>query len=154
MRTQRRGHARCGGKQDDTVRLVDIGKDKENNERHQRYLSDDSAEPPLIADAVAAFSANNSRRHAVGPGLIPATSKVFAGILRFGTGPIFYKIPSPQSWSMPSAEGSHLRTRLVSKLIPPVPDVREYLREGMVPLKNRRVVFQCLAAFKPVSVGL
>lgn len=108
-------------------------------------------EPQLIAGAVAAFYDNNRRCKAVG--LTPVTSKVFAGIVMTGTGPTFYKIPisSELVTAIGSAQYPPTAT-VVSKLIPPVPDLHRYLNDGMVPLENRRVVFQCLAAFKQVSV--
>ncbi|KAJ7057879.1 hypothetical protein C8F01DRAFT_1256488 [Mycena amicta] len=54
-------------------------------------LSRDSADAELIAEAVAAFSANNKQR--IDSGLTPLTNQVVAGIIVLGTGPTFYKIP-------------------------------------------------------------
>ncbi|KAJ7790611.1 hypothetical protein B0H14DRAFT_2939062 [Mycena olivaceomarginata] len=113
----------------------------------KRHLSLDDAEPQLIAEAVAAYYANNRRRTAVG--LTPVTSKVFAGIVMFGTAPTFYKIPISSELVTAIGRAQYPpNATIVSKLVPPVPDLYGYLKEGMVPLENRRVVFQCLAAFK------
>ncbi|KAJ7709498.1 hypothetical protein B0H17DRAFT_1190703 [Mycena rosella] len=143
------GFMMCGRKVDATPNMVII-EDEDYIllvQQDKRQLSLDDAEPQLIAEAVAAYYANNRRRVAVG--LAPLTSKVFAGIVMFGTGPIFYKIPisSELVTAIDRAQYPPNAT-VVSKLVPPVPDLYQYLEEGMVPLENRRVVFQCLAAFR------
>ncbi|KAJ7457269.1 hypothetical protein B0H11DRAFT_2199785 [Mycena galericulata] len=113
----------------------------------KRQLSPDGAEPQLIAAAVAAYSANIRFRNALG--LPPVTSKVFAGIVMLGTALTFYKIPiSSELVTAISSAQYPLNATVVSKLVPPVPDLYRYLNEGMVPLENRRIVFHCLTAFK------
>ncbi|KAK6977775.1 hypothetical protein R3P38DRAFT_513570 [Favolaschia claudopus] len=64
----------------------------------------DEAEPQLIAEAVAAFAANNRRRKALG--LPSIASQVFAGIVMLGTAP---RYPFRRSWLPLSAEHSILR---------------------------------------------
>ncbi|KAJ7082378.1 hypothetical protein B0H15DRAFT_852732 [Mycena belliarum] len=116
-------------------------------QQDKRHLSSDTAEPQLIAEAVAAYYANNSRRRAVG--LEPVTSKVFAGIVLLGTAPIFYQIPISSELVTAIARAQHPQNpTIVKKLVPPVPHLHKYLRDGMVLLENRRIVFQCLTAFK------
>ncbi|KAJ6590176.1 hypothetical protein DFH09DRAFT_976764 [Mycena vulgaris] len=66
-----------------------------------------------------------------------------------GTAPTFYKIPiSSELVTAISRAQYPPNATVVSKLVPPVPNLHRYLNEGMVPLENRRVIFQCLAAFK------
>ncbi|KAJ7130293.1 hypothetical protein C8R44DRAFT_872111 [Mycena epipterygia] len=139
------GFVMCGQKVDATPSVVIMDDEDYILLVQERHSLD--AEPQLIAEAVAAFYENNRRRTDVG--LTPVTSKVFAGIVMAGTAPTFYKIPisSELVTAMSSAQYPPTAT-VVSKLIPPVPDLHRYLNEGMVPLENRRVVFQCLAAFK------
>ncbi|KAJ7851442.1 hypothetical protein B0H14DRAFT_3661335 [Mycena olivaceomarginata] len=72
----------------------------------------------------------------------PVTSKVFAGIVMFGTAPTFYKIPISSELVTAIGRAQYPpNATIVSKLVPPVPDLYGYLKEGMVPLENRRVVF-------------
>ncbi|KAJ7057881.1 hypothetical protein C8F01DRAFT_1151431 [Mycena amicta] len=111
----------------------------------------DCAEAELIAEAVAAFSANNKQR--IDSGLTPLTSKVVAGIVMVGTAPMFYKIPISSELVTAIATAQYPpNVTTVSKFIPPVPDIRSYISEGMDPLENRQVVFQCLEAFKQFLV--
>ncbi|KAJ7771647.1 hypothetical protein B0H16DRAFT_190933 [Mycena metata] len=117
-------------------------------------MSLEEVEPQLIAGAIAAFYENNRRRTANGQSTI--ASKVFAGIAVSGTGPTLYKIPVSQelldristAQFPPGAEDPALTAIIVSKLVPPVANLDRYTSDGMVPLANRRTVFQCLAAFK------
>ncbi|KAK7006668.1 hypothetical protein R3P38DRAFT_2728232 [Favolaschia claudopus] len=113
----------------------------------KRHLSADEAEPQLIAEAVAAFAANNRRRKALG--LPSIASQVFAGIVMLGTAPTFYKIPISTELATAIGRAQYpTQVTFVSKLVPPVPNLANYISEGMVPLENRRIVFQCLTAFK------
>ncbi|KAJ7115539.1 hypothetical protein C8R43DRAFT_1113028 [Mycena crocata] len=105
------------------------------------HLSLDDAEPQFIAAAIAAYYANNRQRTAAG--LPPLTSEVFVGIVMYGTAPTFYKIPITSEPVTAIARAQFPQNATIL-----------YLREGMVPLENRGVVFQCLAAFKQVVRGL
>ncbi|KAJ7184308.1 hypothetical protein C8R46DRAFT_1208522 [Mycena filopes] len=117
-------------------------------------MSLEEVEPQLIAGAIAAFYESNRRRTAAG--LPTLFNKVFAGIAMSGTGPTFYKIPISQelldrigtAQLFSDAEDSAWNATVVSKLVPPVPNLDRYTSDGMVPLANRRIIFQCLAAFK------
>ncbi|KAK6974770.1 hypothetical protein R3P38DRAFT_3411506 [Favolaschia claudopus] len=110
-----------------------------DGEKYILLVQEDKAEPQLIAEAVAAFAANNRRRKALG--LPSIASQVFAGII-------------PISTELATAIGRAqypTQVTFVSKLVPPVPNLANYISEGMVPLENRRIVFQCLTAFKQVN---
>ena len=110
-------------------------------------MSADDPEPQLIAEAIAAFYEANRRRRQVGLSTIPAT--VFAGITLAGTAPTFYKIPitSDLLQSVTTAQFPSQKT-IVHKFIPPVPNMQYFLREGMVPLENRYICFQCFEGLK------
>ncbi|KAJ7508171.1 hypothetical protein B0H11DRAFT_1792850 [Mycena galericulata] len=113
----------------------------------KRYMSSDEAEPQLIAEAVAAHYENNRRRRDLG--LPTVSSKVFAGIVMSGTAPTFYKIPISEGLVDAISRAQYPpNVTVVSKLVPPVPNLDSYMSDGMVPLENRRVIFQCLEAFK------
>ncbi|KAJ7769118.1 hypothetical protein DFH07DRAFT_290430 [Mycena maculata] len=116
----------------------------------QGYKSDSGgheAEPRLIAAAVAAHYENNRRRRALGLPVVP--SKVFAGIVVTGTALTFYKIPISEDLLDAISRAQYpTAPTVVHKLVPPVPNLHKYLSEGMVSLDNRRIVFQCLEAFR------
>ncbi|KIJ31389.1 hypothetical protein M422DRAFT_185989 [Sphaerobolus stellatus SS14] len=113
----------------------------------KRRASVDDPESQLIAEAIAAFYENNRRRSAIGLPAIQA--KVFAGITMFGTAPTFYKLPITTALldSIMTAQFP-LRQTIVHKLVPPVPNMAQFLENGMRPLENRRVILQCFEAFK------
>ncbi|OJA09320.1 hypothetical protein AZE42_07477 [Rhizopogon vesiculosus] len=119
----------------------------------KRYTgtSSDEVEPQLIAEAIAAFYENNRRRREVGICTVP--SKVFAGIVMSGTTPIFYKIPITEELIDAISCAQHPPNQtVVDKLVPPVPHLHSYSSDGMIPLENRRIIIQCLEAFKQVRV--
>lgn len=120
----------------------------------------------LIAEAIAAFDSNNSKRtHA---GLVPVeekvcpltvspplavepSPKVMAGITLVGTAPTFFKIPVTAELVQHVAEGTYPpRRTIVSYCVPPVPRPTCRLREGMEPLDTRHEVLNCFEAFKQV----
>ncbi|RDB25626.1 hypothetical protein Hypma_006166 [Hypsizygus marmoreus] len=103
----------------------------------------DDPEPELIADAIAAFYRD---RRIAGPSL---RSKVYAGITMLGTAPMFYKIPvTADLLNSVITSQFPLQQTVVKKLIPPVPDMIKLWEEGMRHLESRRVILQCLEAFK------
>ena len=71
-----------------------------------------------------------------------------AGITMVGSAPYFYRVRVTEALltSYPSEE------TVVLRFIPPVPDMDLYASEGMRPLRNRSVVFQCFEAFKAALV--
>jgi hypothetical protein len=100
-----------------------------------------------VASALGAFSADNDKRTA--DGLPPILSKRFIGIVTIGVAHYFYKITIAQALSdavvnsqFPSQE------TIVERFVPPVPGPDGFLRNGMVPLDNRFVCFQCYEALK------
>jgi hypothetical protein len=114
-------------------------------------MSSDEAEPQLIAEAIAAFYENNRRRRDLGIRTVP--SKVFAGIVMSGTAPTFYKIPVTEELVDAITCAQHPPNQtVIDKLVPPVPRLHSYMSDGMIPLENRRIVIQCLEAFKQVRV--
>ncbi|KAF8965959.1 hypothetical protein BDZ97DRAFT_1729627 [Flammula alnicola] len=113
----------------------------------KHHTSADDPEPQLIAEAIAAFYENNRHRRLVGLPVMQA--KVFAGITLMGTAPTFYKIRITDDLleSIMTAQFP-LQQTVVHRLLPPVPDIAQYLTNGMRPLGNRRIILQCFEAFK------
>ncbi|KAF8217823.1 hypothetical protein K438DRAFT_1952684 [Mycena galopus ATCC 62051] len=110
-------------------------------------LSSHDAESQLISGAVAAYCAYNRHCHSVG--LPSVARRVFAGIVMSRSAFTFYKIPISFELVTAISRGDYpANTTVVSKFIPPVPNPAKYNAQGMVPLENRRIIFQCLAAFK------
>ncbi|OJA17480.1 hypothetical protein AZE42_03912 [Rhizopogon vesiculosus] len=113
--------------------------------------SPDEVEPQLIAGAIAAFYDNNRRRRQIGIPTMP--SKVFASIVICGTIPIFYKIPITQELVDAISYAQRPSNQIVvDKLVPPMPCWHNCTAEGMTSLENRRIIIQCLEAFKQVRV--
>ena len=78
-----------------------------------------------------------------------------AGIAMVGTAPYFYRVlitdallTAVETASFPDEE------TVIFRFIPPVPDMDSYVSDGMRPLENRHIVFQCFEAFKGVLVCL
>ncbi|KAH8977933.1 hypothetical protein EDB86DRAFT_2816559, partial [Lactarius hatsudake] len=111
-------------------------------------LSQDQAEPQLVAEALAAFHTDNSS--CIAMGLPPSPSRRYLGIVMVGVAPCFYKITITQALAdavmhsqFPTVE------TIVQHFIPPVStDLATFLRQGMLPLDNRRICFQCFEALR------
>ena len=78
-----------------------------------------------------------------------------ADIAMVGTAPYFYRVlitdallTAVETASFPNKE------TVVFRFIPPVPDMDSYVSDGMRPLENRRIVFQCFEALKAILVCL
>ncbi|KDR77996.1 hypothetical protein GALMADRAFT_266547 [Galerina marginata CBS 339.88] len=109
--------------------------------------------PPLVAKAIAAFHENNVRRTNAGHPLL--ASKVMSGIALLGTAPIFYHIPV--TTALVDAVGSGTfpaEATVIERYIPSAGDMQDLMSEGMRPLVNRRIIFQCLEAFKAALILL
>ncbi|KAJ7775618.1 hypothetical protein DFH07DRAFT_799221 [Mycena maculata] len=117
----------------------------------QHYTPEAEAEPQLIAAAIAAHYENNRHRRTLG--LPTVTAKVFAGIIMIGTAPTFYQIPVSEALVEAVDRGQYPpAATAVRKLIPPVHNLTDHFYDGMAPLANRRIIFQCLGAFRPFVV--
>lgn len=102
-------------------------------------------EPQVIAEAIAAFAANNKVR-VTSLGLAPLTSAIFPAITMIGTNPIFYKIFVTAELSTAVQHGTYPENETqVSRYIPVLPK-RQSL--GMRPLENRVEILTCLEVFK------
>jgi hypothetical protein len=77
------------------------------------------------------------------------SSHTFPAITLEGSAPTFYKIPVTQNLvdAVTTAQYPPDET-IVCKLLLPLPNIVNTLEEGMVPLENRRIMFQCFEAFK------
>ncbi|THU95128.1 hypothetical protein K435DRAFT_966579 [Dendrothele bispora CBS 962.96] len=107
--------------------------------------------PQLVAEAIAAFSRNNLMRDNAGTARLK--KKVFPGILMAGTAPTFFLIPVTEELVSCIAKGIQpAHTTTVKRCIPPVPNVVDYRKDGMVPLENRKIVLQCFEALKAFVV--
>ena len=103
----------------------------------------------LIAEAIAAFVANNRQR------VLPLAQETLLGITLVGTSPIFYKIPITLALiaALITAQYPAQHT-IVQRFVPPVANPIHYMRDGMRPLNNRLIVFQCLEAMRALMVSL
>ena len=69
------------------------------------------------------------------------------------TAPIFYRIPITQELLFSIVTSQYpAQVTVVQRFIPPVAVPEAYRQEGMVPLENRQVVFQCFEAMKQFVV--
>ncbi|KAK0503771.1 hypothetical protein EDD18DRAFT_1344678 [Armillaria luteobubalina] len=114
----------------------------------QQDKQDMEAEPQLIAEAIAAFQANNyEQRCFFSQG--PIAHKTMPGIVLTGTLPVFYKIPVTTKLTDSVSLGQYLPTRSsVHAHLPPVPHPACHLNEGMRPLDNRVIILSYYEAFK------
>lgn len=70
-----------------------------------------------------------------------------------GICPVFYRIIVTTALLDALVTSTYpMETTTVLRYVPPVPDPQNYAADGMRPLENRRVVFQCLEAFKRIIV--
>ena len=71
------------------------------------------------------------------------------GIIMVGTAPIFYHTTVTAALIDALVTSTYPEEpTIVLKCIPPVPNPAKYAIQGIRPLENRRIVFQCLEAFK------
>jgi hypothetical protein len=101
-----------------------------------------------VATALGAFSVDNDRRTA--NGLVPMASKMYIGIVTIGSSAhFFYKITITQALvdAVVNSQFPDQET-IIERYIPPVPNVDDFLRDGMLPIDNRHVSFQCYEALK------
>lgn len=102
----------------------------------------------LIAEAIAAFVANNRHR------VLPTAQEILLGITMVGASPIFYKIPITQALITAVNTAQYpAQPTIVQRLVPPVANPIHYAREGMRPLGNRVILFQCLEAMRDLMVS-
>ena len=102
-------------------------------------------EPQVIAEAIAAFAANN-RVRVTTLGLAPLASAIFPAITMIGTNPIFYGITVTTELITAVQHGTYPEKETkVYRYIPVLPK-RQSL--GMRPLENRVEILACLEAFK------
>jgi hypothetical protein len=101
--------------------------------------------PQLVAEAIAAFQANNLNR--VNNLLVdPLPKQVFPGITMVGTFPRFYKIEVTTDLDMCIRGGTYpTTTTTVERHTPRVPRRHS---DGMRPLDNRIHVLRCYEGFK------
>ena len=109
--------------------------------------SGDREEPRLVADALAAFTADNKRR--TDAGLPPIPSKRYIGLSMIRSAPRLYKITITQAllnavvtFQLPAEE------TIIERFIPPVPNMDNFFVEGMMSLENRYICLQCFEALK------
>lgn len=126
---------------DDNDILLLIQEDK-------RHLDNSDPEAQLIAEAIAAFYANNqTRMRTLGLPILP--SKLIPGITMKGTAPTFYKVPVTTTLVNAVATGMYpTQETVVYAHIPDIPRPARRWSEGMRPLDNRRIILSCYEAFK------
>ncbi|KAF8347370.1 hypothetical protein F5887DRAFT_1060744 [Amanita rubescens] len=119
----------------------------------KRHIERKDPEPQLIAEAIAAFQTNNTRRTRI-LGLNAIDAKVMAGITMVGSSPTFYKIPVTQGLAGAVERGQFPVTpTVVYAHLPEVARPAHRLSEGMKPLDNRRHILACYELFKQFRPG-
>ena len=114
----------------------------------KQHIEPCDAKSQLVADAIAAFQFNNTRRQDV-LGLPLLESKVMAGITITGTSPTFFTIPVTTELSQAVEAGQYPATpTIVAMHVPDLPRPSRRLSEGMRPLDNTRQILACFEAFK------
>ncbi|OAX43113.1 hypothetical protein K503DRAFT_766100 [Rhizopogon vinicolor AM-OR11-026] len=67
--------------------------------------------------------------------------------------PTFYMIPVTEELVDAISHTQRPPNQIVvDKLVPPVPYLHIYISDGIISLENRRIIIQCLEAFKQVRV--
>ena len=80
-------------------------------------------------------------------------SQTIPAIAMVGISPVFYRIIVTTALIDALVTSAYpVETTTILRYVPPVPDPENYAAEGMRPLENRRVVFQCLAALKEIII--
>jgi len=133
------------------VCVIDVGQNEEILllvQEDKRHMDNSDPEPQLIAEAIAAFAANNqTRQQTFSQPLLD--SKIMAGITMKGTTPIFYKIKVTAELVTNVGGGVYPQAATtVYAHVPDVPRPNRRWAEGMKPLDNRRVILSCYEAFK------
>jgi len=114
----------------------------------KQHMDLSDPEPQLIAEAIAAFAANNRTRQR-SLNQPPLDSKIMAGITMNGTAPIFYKIKVTAALVTSIGGGAYPQVATtVYAHIPNIPRPKCHWSEGMKPLDNRQVILSCYEAFK------
>jgi hypothetical protein len=114
----------------------------------KRHMDHSDPEPQLIAEAIAAFAANNQTRQQT-LNQLPLDSKIMAGITMKGTTPIFYKIKVTAA--LVTSVGGGVYPQVASTVyahVPNIPRPNRRWSEGMKPLDNRQIILSCCEAFK------
>jgi hypothetical protein len=110
-------------------------------QENKRRGSTRDPEPQVIAQAIAAFEANNTRLER-GLHRLRREAMMFPAMTMVGTSPTFYRVAVTSSLSKSVQTGTYpeLETRVLR--------YRPILRDGMGRLRDRLTVLQCLEAFK------
>ncbi|KAF8266449.1 hypothetical protein EI94DRAFT_1733002 [Lactarius quietus] len=117
---------------------------------HRDKSSQDRAEPRPVASALGAFYTINFGRTAVG--LPPLPSKMYIGMIMIRSAPRFYKITITQALADAVMTPQFpIEETIMERFVPPVPNMDEFLVEGMQPLENRRVCFQSFEALRTLN---
>ena len=117
----------------------------------KRHKEPSDPEPQLIAEAIAAFSANNhTRTRTLGLPALP--NKTIPGIVMKGTSPIFYKVDVTTALVQAVATGTYPNTTtMVHAYLPDIPRPNRRWSEGMKSLDNRQIILSCFEAFKQLT---
>ncbi|KAF8870557.1 hypothetical protein BD779DRAFT_1455129 [Infundibulicybe gibba] len=104
-------------------------------------------EPPLVAEAIAAFRHNNKAREIRQMPLLK--SQTFPAMTIARTTILFFRITVTQDLLAAIESGAYpTNATIVHQFIPLFPPEMDYFSKGMVPLESRRTLFQYLEAFK------
>lgn len=84
-----------------------------------------------------------------GNDLPPAVHQIYWGVVMRGLSPYFYKIPITPALAYAVRHLQFpVQETIIQRFRPPVPNMGEFLNQGMYPLENREICFQCFEALK------
>jgi hypothetical protein len=110
----------------------------------------EGVEPQLVAEMVAAFKTDDFNAIAAGNALAP--QREYTAIIMIGTAPIFYKATITRALKEAIERAENPAAETVVQCLVPIED-ENFLNNGMVPLDNRFVCFQCFEALRVFLLG-
>ena len=106
-------------------------------------------EPQVITEAIVAYQHNNER--GAGMGLPTLNTMTVPCITMVGTGPTFYLVPVTRELSDVVTTGQWPEVETTVLKCVTVAGRHRQLSEGMEVPEYRRVVFQCMIAFRAIA---
>jgi hypothetical protein len=139
------------------IRIVDSNEIIRLVQENKRYTETTHPSAQLIAEAIAAFDANNQRRQELG--LPVVESETIPGIAMTWTYPVFYRIPVSVNLLTAVWNGERPDQETVVDSYKPilpehtVVDQDKLLFQGMKPIGNRNTLLSCYEAFRQQFLG-
>jgi hypothetical protein len=115
------------------------------------HINRDDPEPQLIAEAIAAFQYNNSKR-VKDLGMNELEEYVFPGITMIGTKPMFYKIRITKALNEAVQIGEYPQETTYVQRFNPLLGLRS--EQGMININYRVRILKCFKLFKQLMIDL